>query len=76
MTVTMDLTIHLAEALTVIGATLTCSFFVIRAANRVYNVLRDFPPHRHINGKIIYPEGYDPPRVENLYPDRGASAGA
>ena len=28
---------------------------VIVAANRVTSVLKDFPPHRHVNGHVIYP---------------------
>lgn len=27
---------------------------------------RDFPPHRHINGKIVYAKGFEPPRTEEL----------
>ena len=29
-------------------------------------VKRDYPPHRHINGKIIYPKEYQPARTESL----------
>ena len=47
----LDLTFHTAELLTIV----TAALFVIRAANRVWTVLKDFPPHRHINGSIIYP---------------------
>ncbi|MGH9440459.1 MAG: hypothetical protein ACRD22_22010 [Terriglobia bacterium] len=25
-------------------------------------IVRDFPPHRHIEDSIIYPVGYEPPR--------------
>lgn len=39
----------------------------IRVANRILFVLRDFPPHRHVNGSIIYPDGYEPPAMEKLY---------
>lgn len=45
---------------------LAMAFKVIRAANRIMDVMRDFPPHRHINGHVIYPEGYEPTRVEQL----------
>lgn len=27
---------------------------------------RDFPPHRHDNGLIVYPKGYEPPEVHKL----------
>lgn len=65
-----DLTFHTAELLTV----LTAAFFVIRAANRVYSVLRDYPPHAHINGSIVYPEGFPPPVTQRLYPDKSNGA--
>lgn len=29
-------------------------------------VKKDYPPHRHINGKIIYPKEYQPARTESL----------
>lgn len=28
----------------------------------------DYPPHRHINGKIIFPREYEPATVEKLHP--------
>lgn len=27
---------------------------------------RDYPPHRHINGKILFPHDYEPAQVEQL----------
>jgi hypothetical protein len=42
------------------------TWFVIRTANRYYYAMKDFPPHRHINGKIMYPRGLEPPVVEAL----------
>jgi len=35
-------------------------------ADRVLDVMKDFPPHRHVNGHVIYPEGYLPTPVEEL----------
>lgn len=68
-----DLQFHIAELLTI----LTAAFFVIRAANRVWSVLKDFPPHRHINGSIFYPSGFEPTHVGSIGPkERGASAGS
>jgi hypothetical protein len=49
---------------------MTAAGYVIRAANRVFTVLKDFPPHRHINGSIVYPEGYEPTVVQHLYPEK------
>jgi hypothetical protein len=33
---------------------------------RLVNVLREYPPHRHVNGKIEYPKGMEPPVVRPL----------
>lgn len=57
-----DLTFHVAELL-VIGA---AAWRVIVAANRVSSLLKDFPPHRHVNGSVIYPDGYQPTPVQRL----------
>lgn len=27
------------------------------------SVLKNFPPHLHTNGDIIYPDGYEPPAI-------------
>lgn len=67
-----DLTFHTAELVTI----MTAAAYVIRAANRVFTVLKDFPPHRHINGSIVYPEGYEPTVVQHLFPDKRNGAGA
>ncbi len=61
---TWDLSFHVGEALA-IGA---AAWRVILAANRVSTVLKDFPPHRHINGNVIYPDGYAPTAIERLVP--------
>lgn len=45
-----------------------------RVANRVMDVLGDFPPHKHVNGKIVYPKGYEPTVVETLEPLRNSVA--
>lgn len=66
-----DLTFHTAELLTI----MTAAAYVIRAANRVFTVLKDFPPHRHINGSIVYPEGYEPTVIQRLYPDKRSGNG-
>ena len=38
----------------------------VKKFDRLLNVLGDYPPHRHINGKISYPHGYEPPLVESM----------
>lgn len=57
-----DILFHSGELLILAGA----AWRVIVAANRVSGVLKDFPPHRHVNGSIIYPEGYEPTAVQRL----------
>ena len=42
------------------------AFKGIRALNRLMNILQDYPPHRHINGKIIFPKGFEPTATELL----------
>ena len=32
---------------------------------RLKNLMSDFPPHRHLMGKIIFPKGYEPTEVES-----------
>lgn len=59
-----DITVHVAELLTIIAA----AFFVVRAANRVWYLLKDYPPHRHVNGSIVYPPDFEPTKVQALYP--------
>jgi len=61
-----DLTFHTAELLTIMTG---CGIRDPRR-NRVFSVLKDFPPHRHINGSIVYPEGYEPTVIQHLYPDK------
>lgn len=34
---------------------------------RVLSLLKDFPPHRHQNGNVIYPSGYEPSVVQTLF---------
>lgn len=34
----------------------------IWTALRLRSILKDFPPHRHIRGGILYPKGYEPGR--------------
>lgn len=34
---------------------------VSRAAGAMETIMRNFPPHRHLRGAILYPEGYEPP---------------
>jgi hypothetical protein len=55
---------HLVE----LGTVAFAAYRVISAANRILDILKDFPPHRHINGRILFPKGYSPSAVESLSP--------
>ena len=55
-----DNVLHIIE-IVVIGAPLWWS------AIRLASILKDFPPHRHQNGDILYPKGYEPTRAQVLF---------
>ena len=59
---TLDLTIHAAEALTILGVGIAA----LRKLDRILSILEDYPPHRHVNGKVIYPKNYEPSPVGRL----------
>lgn len=58
----LDLILHAIEAC----AVLPIAWKVNRVLNRYLDVFKDHPPHRHINGKILYPKGFEPPQVQTL----------
>jgi len=38
----------------------------IWGAVKLFILLRSFPMHLHVNGKVVYPEGWEPPVVKAL----------
>lgn len=38
------------------------------AATRISSLMRDYPPHLHVNGKIIYPPDRQPGHVGTMHP--------
>lgn len=36
---------------------------LVWSALRIASLLKDFPLHRHLNGKILYPRGYEPQEI-------------
>lgn len=48
------------------GSLLTLCVGVLVVCFRIYNVLKDYPPHRHENGRVAYPRDFQPPVVEEL----------
>jgi len=57
-----DLSFHAAQLLVLAGV----GWRVVVAVNRLAGVLKDFPPHRHINGSVVYPDGFVPTAVQKL----------
>jgi len=64
----------IAAAQYFLGAAVTGLTVYVARLSRLMGVFKDFPPHRHDNGHIIYPKGYEPTPVQNIN-SRGASAG-
>ncbi len=53
-----------AELASVLGM----AWKVIGRLNRDESLKADYPPHRHINGSIIYPDEYPPAKIERIAP--------
>jgi hypothetical protein len=53
-----DWTINIAE-LAVLGAN-------VIVLVKIFLVMRDYPPHRHTNGDIIYPKGMFPEQISKM----------
>jgi hypothetical protein len=45
---------------------LVVAWKVIRALNRLESVMKDYPPHRHEDGLIIYPHDFKPTQAQHL----------
>lgn len=37
-----------------------------RAVNRILDVLALFPPHLHVNGRVVYPKGMEPGETHDI----------
>jgi hypothetical protein len=60
MHMTPELWFHAVEILVLIfGIAMPAMWGAFRLAMLV----REYPPHRHINGKIVFPKGYEPSEV-------------
>ena len=59
---TFDNAIHISTLLVIAKM----AYHVIKASNRIEDILKDFPPHRHVNGKIIFAKGFEPAKSETL----------
>ena len=58
----IDLAVHLVEALSIVLVGLGG----LRKLNHLIELFKDFPPHRHINGFVLYPEGYQPASPQKM----------
>jgi hypothetical protein len=38
---------------------------IVRKFNRLESAMQEFPPHRHVNGKILYPKAFSPSIIEH-----------
>jgi hypothetical protein len=56
----------LSAVVTLTVASCSLAWKAIQRINRDESLRQDFPPHRHINGKILYPHEYKPAAVEHL----------
>jgi hypothetical protein len=58
----LDVYFHLVELIAVLGGVIK----VVTDVGKIRAMFQDFPMHRHVNGKIIYPKGYEPSEIEQL----------
>lgn len=50
----------------VISYSATCFAIAANRFLRVSKIFREFPPHLHVDDKILYPEGFAPPNVRSM----------
>jgi hypothetical protein len=62
MTPLLDHLLHSGELLTF----LLTAWYVIRYLNRRESIEKDYPPHRHANGMILYPPDRKPGTMERI----------
>lgn len=43
----------------------TAAWAVLRKLTRILDAFENFPPHRHVNGKILFPKGFEPTAIES-----------
>lgn len=61
----IEILIHSGIGAAVIVVVLGVGGKITAKLDRLLNVSIDFPPHRHVNGNISYPKGYEPPEIEH-----------
>lgn len=58
---------HIADLASLVCLLGGILYHVVKVSNRVMSVLQDFPPHRHENGSIIFPKGFEPTEKQTLF---------
>ncbi len=64
-----DFTITVGNILTAVsicGTLAASAIAVVRRLDRFIEMMKHFPPHRHVGNKIQYPKGYELGLVEEL----------
>lgn len=58
----MEIYFHGAEVLILLFGV---AYPMVRSSQRLKSILQDFPPHRHVNGHILFPKGFEPTDESN-----------
>lgn len=56
--------IIITGGLTILGSLAVQIFSHVRMRGEFGAIMRNFPPHRHVNGNILYPADYEPVEIE------------
>ena len=57
----VDTAVHALDILVLLGVGR-----YLQNLNRLVNLMHDYPPHRHDNGHLIFPYGYEPTKVGKM----------
>jgi len=56
----VTVSLHVGEILAILGV----GYKIFRKLSVIIDAFENFPPHRHVNGKILYPRDFSPGRIE------------
>lgn len=63
----ISVTVLMGSSGGMLAACITMAWKVVKRLNRDETLRADYPPHRHINGKIVYPHDYTPSAVGHIH---------
>jgi hypothetical protein len=63
MNFNLDVAVHLAELLMAVPVLWKAN----RALNRYLDERENYPPHLHVNGKILFPKGLKPKDMQETH---------